>query len=253
MMLVSLELDNISFLRKTNGKKYAEGTSTIKEAVFPFPAETDTFDKVENSASEAGVVGAQEGINLDLQARLHNSNTQLELANMECVRQGQEIDSLAREKDESQERIRNLERQNAAMRRRVEELENGGKLPRPGPSLKPFEELTPRQQKIASNKLRQQLCQTSEERRIQPTKLSAYLTCRFVSIYCILISVFIIVSSSVNFIFVSQVKFVQVILSRVQETLFNGQENISGGGGHSSEEHQQGAGPVADNPWRRFR
>ena len=179
--------------RKTNGKKYAEGISTIREAVFPFPAELGANDEVEIAVVDAGAVVAQKGTNLDLQARLHATNTQLELANRECVRQGQEIDILARGKEESQERIRNLERQNAAMRRRVEDLENGGKLSRPGPSLKPFEELTPRQQKVASDKLRQQLCQTSEERRIQPTKLSAYLTCRFASIYCIIKSIFTII------------------------------------------------------------
>ena len=192
-----------SFFRKTNGKKYAEGISTIKEAVFPFPAETGANDEVDNAAVEAGVGRAQEGITPDLQGRLHESNTQLELANRECVRQGQEIDSLARGKEESQERIRNLERQNAAMRRRLEDLETGGKLPRPGPSLKPFEELTPRQQKVASSKLQQQLCQTSEERRIQPTKLSAYLTCRFASIYCIVNSIFIFISFLDIFILVS--------------------------------------------------
>ena len=181
--------------RKTNGKKYAEGISTIREAVFPFPAELGANDEVEIAVVDAGAVVAQKGTNLDLQARLHATNTQLELANRECVRQGQEIDILARGKEESQERIRNLERQNAAMRRRVEDLENGGKLSRPGPSLKPFEELTPRQQKVASDKLRQQLCQTSEERRIQPTKLSAYLTCRFASIYCIVRSIFTIICS----------------------------------------------------------
>ena len=150
--------------------------------MFPFPSEAGaTNDEEENDVTEAGIVKAQEGVNLDLQARLHEANTQLELANQECVRQGQEIASQARRKEESKERIRNLERENAAMRRRLEEIEKGEKLPRPGPGLKPFEELTPRQQKVASDKLRQQLCQTSEERNIQPSRLSAYLTCRSVS------------------------------------------------------------------------
>ena len=155
--------------------------------MFPFPEETAANDEDQNDEIEAEIVMAQEGINLDLQARLHETNTQLELANRECVRQGEEIASLARGKEGSQERIRNLERQNAAMRRRLEELENGDKLPRPGPSLKPFEELTPRQQKVASDKLRLQLCQTSEERRIEPSKLSAFLTCRSVRIHFLLL------------------------------------------------------------------
>ena len=155
--------------------------------MFPFPAETAANNEDQNDEIEAEIVMSQEGINLDLQARLHETNTQLELANRECVRQGEEIASLARGKEGSQERIRNLERQNAAMRRRLEELENGDKLPRPGPSLKPFEELTPRQQKVASDKLRLQLCQTSEERRIEPSKLSAFLTCRSVRIHFLLL------------------------------------------------------------------
>ena len=116
-----------------------------------------------------------------LQSRLHTATDQLVLANSHCVKQDQTIDILANEKDAATVKIRNLERENAALRRRLEVLEPGeARMPRPGPSLKPFEDLTPRQQKVASSKLQDHVNTTSEERKIHPVKLSAYLTFRYI-------------------------------------------------------------------------
>ena len=114
-----------------------------------------------------------------LQARLHEANAQLEQANSDCVKQGEQLASLARGKEETVAKVRNMERKNAAMKRRLASLEGRQiKLPKPGPRLKAFEDLTHRQQKVASKNLQAQLNQTSEERRIHPARLSAYLTYR---------------------------------------------------------------------------
>ena len=104
-----------------------------------------------------------------LQSRLHTAIDQLDLANSHCVKQDQTIDILAKEKDAATIKIRNLERENAALRIRLEILEPGeARIPRPGPSLKPFANLTPRQQKVASSKLQDHVKITSEERKIHP-------------------------------------------------------------------------------------
>ena len=178
------------YCRKTNGKNYAEGTSSIKEAAFPFPARTETILEDEEIADDREVempesLRGQESAFVheiaSLQARLHKATAQLEQANKDCVKQALEIGSLATDRKEDLTNVRNLERENAALKRKVESLEPGvgqAKLPRPGPSLKPFEELTPRQQKVASSKLQSQVNKTSEERKIHPVKLSAYLTFR---------------------------------------------------------------------------
>jgi chromosome segregation ATPase len=112
---------------------------------------------------------------------LHEATSQVDQANTECVQQVKEIDSLTKDKEEAQTKMLNLQRENAALKRRLESLDPAvvqAKLPRPGPSLKPFEDLTPRQKKVASSRLQKQVTQTSEERRIHPVKLSAYLTFR---------------------------------------------------------------------------
>lgn len=112
---------------------------------------------------------------------MHEATSQVDQANTECVQQVKEIDSLTKDKEEAQTKMLNLQRENAALKRRLESLDPAvvqAKLPRPGPSLKPFEDLTPRQKKVASSRLQKQVTQTSEERRIHPVKLSAYLTFR---------------------------------------------------------------------------
>ena len=116
----------------------------------------------------------------ELQARLHAATSQLELANVVCVGQVEELDELKSERRESVVKVMHLKSENAVLKRRINNLEpgEGVKLPRPGPSLKPFEDLTPRQQKVASDDLQSRVLTTSEERGILPSKLSAYLTYR---------------------------------------------------------------------------
>lgn len=116
----------------------------------------------------------------ELQARLHEATSQLDLANNTCVKQGAEIESLTEEKEEFKDKLRNLGSENSVLKRKIAagEQDNLVKIPRPGPSLKPFESLTPRQQKIASDKLQKQVLKTSEERKILPRRLSAFLTYR---------------------------------------------------------------------------
>jgi len=77
-------------------------------------------------------------------------------------------------------KVMHLKSDNSVLKRRINHLEpeEGVKFPRPGPSLKPFEELTPRQQTVASYDLQSRVLKTSEERGILPSKLSVYLTYR---------------------------------------------------------------------------
>ena len=167
------------YCRKTNGKKYATGISTIKEAKFPFPTTSRPPANQNEEEVAAGVAVERGEDTFVFQARLHDTTAQLVQANTHCVGQVEEIDSLTRDKEEGHERQRNLERENAALKRRLESLESGeAKLPRPGPSLKSFEDLTPRQQKVASSKLQKEVMKTSEVRRIPPTQLCGYLTFR---------------------------------------------------------------------------
>ena len=116
----------------------------------------------------------------ELQARLHAATYQLELANAICVGQVDELDKLKSERRESVVKVMHLKSENCVLKRRINNLEpeEGVKCLRPGPSLKPFEDLTPRQQKVASDDLQSRVLKTSEERGILSTKLSAYLTYR---------------------------------------------------------------------------
>ena len=77
--------------------------------------------------------------------------------------------------------MKKLKQENSVLRRRVADLEPEGDIARtvrPGPALKPFEALTPRQQKVASDDIQSKILKTSKERNILPTKLSAFLTYR---------------------------------------------------------------------------
>ena len=96
------------------------------------------------------------------------------------VAQAEELDELNSERKESVVKVMHLKSDNSVLKRRINHLEpeEGVKFPRPGPSLKPFEDLTPREQKVASYDLQSRVLKTSEERGILPSKLSAYLTYR---------------------------------------------------------------------------
>ena len=114
-----------------------------------------------------------------LQERLHTAHSDLEQSNSDCVKLIQEMKDLKAEADEAKAKVRKLSAENSALKRKLESIEGGEEMPRPGPRLKPFEDLTPKHQKRASDKLQAEVKRTSEERSILPTKLSAFLTYRF--------------------------------------------------------------------------
>ena len=115
-----------------------------------------------------------------LQARLHAATSQLELANVDCVGQAQEVNKLKSEQEASQVVVKDLNSANQVLKRKLNLLssDDSSKLPRPGPSIKPFEALTPRQQIVASHDLQAKILKTSHERKILPSKLSSFLTYR---------------------------------------------------------------------------
>ena len=137
----------------------------MKQARFPFPVDSGQAEAV--SATPCPVNREI----LDLQAKLHEANCQLEQSNSECV-------AMKTELGEAKDKVRKTGTENSVLKRKVASFEEGELLPKPGPSLKPFEELTPRRQIKASDKLQAQVAKTSEERGINPAKLSAFLTYR---------------------------------------------------------------------------
>ena len=157
---------------------------SFKNAKFPYPTETvtpeeDIEDKTPQERSEASY-GNQIA---DLQARLHRATSQLEQANASCVLQAGTINCQKLEIEDSKKVIKKLKHENSVLKRRVADLDMGGDVDRsasarPGPALKPFEALTPRQQKAASDDIQAKIIRTSKERNILPTKLSAFLTYR---------------------------------------------------------------------------
>ena len=173
------------YYRKVDGRNRAAGLALVKRAAFPFSVHSASLEPVQE-LSESTEQHRTESSYVDqiaeLQARLHTANTQIELANITCVKQAEEIKEQAVEREEFKEKVKKLQNENAVLKRRIAGLEpedNSPRPPRPGPSLREFESLTPRQQKKASDKLQSQVLQTSEERKILPTKLSAYLTYRY--------------------------------------------------------------------------
>ena len=118
-----------------------------------------------------------------LQERLHAATVQLNQANSECVEQREELQKKSADNKSACKKLKEFHNSNVALKRKVEGYEAAAagpkvKLPRPGPSLKAFSDLKPRQRKLASNEAQLQVLKTSEERQIQPAKLSAYLTYR---------------------------------------------------------------------------
>ena len=90
------------------------------------------------------------------------------------------MDRLSTKEQDTANKLRKMERENAAIKRQLAKIKGSrNTLPKPGPKFKAFEDLTPRDQKIASKDLRAHLLKTSEERKVHPTKLSAYLTYRY--------------------------------------------------------------------------
>ena len=115
-----------------------------------------------------------------LQARLHDALAQLEQSNIDCVELAQLNEAIKAELKATEDKCRNLTTENTVLRRRLSALypDEEGPPPKPGPSRKSFENLTPRNQKRASHELQAQVLKTSEERGILPEKLAAYLTYR---------------------------------------------------------------------------
>ena len=177
-----------NYCRKADGRNYADGVCSFKDKIFPYPAKPRSWqgeDEEDNPAGDAGPGRSKSSYEeeiLSLQARLHEATAQVDQSNSECVRQAQEVKQLKSDKEESTTKMRQLHIDKAVLKRRLESFDPGdlqAKLPRPGPSRKAFEDLTPRQQKVASNELQAQVIRTSEERRIQPARLSAYLSYRY--------------------------------------------------------------------------
>ena len=152
--------------------------ASIKNAEFPFPTESPSEAETEQvevgERSEASYVDQI----VDLQARLHTKTSQLELANSLCVQQAEAIGSLRAEREASKQTVKKLKSENSVLQRRLSKFEPNDKIAKSGPKLKAFEALTPRQQKVASADLQAQVLRTSEERKILPSRLSAYLTYR---------------------------------------------------------------------------
>ena len=116
---------------KPSVKNYADGTSSFRETVFPFTREVKEAEGVqvdEGQAVEAvvGVERCESSLVNDialLKARLHEANSQLEQADSDFVKQGEQLAILARGKEETVAKVRNMERKNAAMKRRSDSLE----------------------------------------------------------------------------------------------------------------------------------
>ena len=158
----------------------------MKETIFPYPVDVEPApDNQEEDESvltedERGALALVQENGL-LQGRLHQAITQLEQANAELVEQTQALDRMSKKEQEAAIMMRNMERKNAALTRRLANFEGvQTNLPKPGPHLKAFEELTPRDQNRASKELQAHIIKTSEERKIHPVKLSAYMTYRSV-------------------------------------------------------------------------
>ena len=118
-----------------------------------------------------------------LQSNLHQAYSQLEQANNDLVEQVQVMERMSRKEREEAIRMRKMKRENAAMKRRLANLDGLNTMEaKPGPKLKAFEDLTPRDQKRASKDIQAHLLKTSEERNIHPAKLSAFLTYRLIKI-----------------------------------------------------------------------
>ena len=115
-----------------------------------------------------------------LQARLHQAVSQLEQSNSDCVRLTQENRQLKSEMIAAKADLKKTAADNLVLKRKLSALEPGNEpLPRPGPSRKSFEDLTPRIQKRASDNLQAEVLKTSEDRGILPTRLAAFLTYRY--------------------------------------------------------------------------
>ena len=173
----------IGNFRKTDGKKYTEGVESFKNVKFPYPIVEEApkeymEDRTPQNRSEASYVSQI----VDLQARLHSATSQLEQANASCVVQAGTINSLKLEIEDVKKVKKKLKQENSALKRRIADFESGENGDRggarPGPALRPFESLTPRQQKAASDDIQAKLIRTSKERMILPTRLSAFLTYR---------------------------------------------------------------------------
>ena len=156
----------------------------MKESIFPYPADNEAAQDNHEEKDSVLIVderGASALLkeNGQLQGRLHEAIAQLEQANNELVEQTQAMCRMSQKEQEAAIMMRDMERKNAALSRRLANLEGmRTNLPRPGPPLKAFVELTPRDQNRASKELQAHINKTSEERKIHPAKLSAYMTYR---------------------------------------------------------------------------
>ena len=114
---------------------------------------------------------------VELQTRLHNAYTQLEHSNCELVKAESTNARLCNElklKEQDLRKYRNEERRSA-----VHLDEFAPKRPRPGPALKTWEEMTPRNRKRVTDPIQDVLVKTAEERQMNPVKLSAEVLFRY--------------------------------------------------------------------------
>ena len=155
----------------------------MKEAEFPFPLPGPADGEVGVKASEECVSESYSEDVAILQARLHDVVAQLEQSNSDCVQLAQQNLDIKAELKAAEDKNKKLTNENAVLRRRLSALcPDTQAAPKPGPSRKSFENLTPKNQKRATQDLQAQVLRTSEERGILPEKLSAFLTYRFLFI-----------------------------------------------------------------------
>jgi chromosome segregation ATPase len=182
---VSSTLNIASLFRKSDGRRYSEEVSSIKDAKLPFPAVARRAASAHEENHEVAVEAfARTAPSYSeeiaaLQARLHQAVSQLEQANSDSVRLTQENKQFKREIEAARVDLKKTASENLVLKRRLSAIEPGNEPPRrPGPSRKSFEDLTPRIQKRASDNLQAEVIKTSEERGILPTRLAAFLTYR---------------------------------------------------------------------------
>ena len=184
--------------RGSDGRKYGDKVTTFKKSEFPYPVSgaltSPSAGEQEEMLGNTGqpqpvpVSGEIDAVRTpmsyvreisSLQAKLHSTITDLEECNSASVKISEKYLQLKSEFSEAKSTIRKLGAEKSALLRKLRLFEGEEVLPRPGPPLKPLDDLTPRQRIRATNKLQAEMIKTSEERKILPARLSAFLTYRY--------------------------------------------------------------------------
>ena len=177
--------------RRSDGKKYGDQVSAVRQSEFPYPeseispppAVRELGDGVSGFVADESMARPAMSYVREiscLQAKLHTANSDLEQSNSECVKLARDNLALKKELKHVKTKARKLAAEKTAIERRLSLIESDRVLPRPGPPLKPFSDLTPKHRIRATDELQAKVNKTSEERNILPTKLSAFLTHRLI-------------------------------------------------------------------------